>query len=99
MDHAPSPPTQIAALRRPALLVRAARIGLAGYRRARDLGRVLGAEPPRDSGTVVALLADMEAMMELRRRCGTGGYVPSVHVALLIALMAEHRVPDGGGSS
>ena len=98
MQHAAFPLPDIAGLRRPALLVQAARIGLAGYRRARDLGRVLGTEPPRHSGAVVALLAEMEAMMERHRRSGTGGYVPSVHVALLIALMAEHRVLEGGTS-
>lgn len=83
------PPPDLAALRRPALLVRTARIGVQAYRRGRDLGRILGAEPPPDRARTLAALGCLEDGMESRRRSGRGGYLPSAHVAVLIALIAE----------
>lgn len=76
---------------RPALLVRTARIGLGSYRRSRDLGRLLRIEDLPGPTDTLALLARIEADCEARRRAGTGGYLPSVHVAVLTALLAEAR--------
>ena len=89
MDHVPSPPTPIAALRRPALLVRAARIASRDYSRPRDLARILQAEPPAGSGPAASLLAEKEAALDRLRRDDRGGYQPSAHVAVLAALIAE----------
>jgi hypothetical protein len=89
MDHAPTRLARIAALRRPALLVRAARIASRAYRRPRDLARILQAEPPDAPGPAAILLAEREAALDRLRRDGREGYQPSAHVAVLAALIAE----------
>lgn len=95
-DHTGAAP--VPDLRRPALLVRAARIGLGGYRRARDLGRILGAPAPEQPGRALPALGALERDLELRRRTGVGGYLPSAHVAVLTALMAEARAAADPGA-
>lgn len=77
-------------LRRPRLLLCAARHGLAEYRRERDLARILAlAEVPR---RVVEALAEAEAAQEVARRAGATGYSCLRHVEVLIALLAELRL-------
>ena len=98
-DHlGPEPPTgPIGALRRPALLVRTARIAAPGYRRGRDLRRILGDEPPSDPAAALVRLAEIEGALEWRRRTGAGGYLPSAHVAVLAALIVEARAATDPG--
>ena len=80
------------AIRRPALLIRAARFGQAGYERRRDLRRVLRvAECPAPGPAAIALI-EAEAAAEAARRAGTAGYSVAAHVEVLIALMAEARL-------
>lgn len=98
MTEAPPPVPPAGDLRRPALLVRAARIGLGGYRRARDLGRILGAPAPHEPGQALPALGALEKDLEARRRSGIGGYQPSAHVAVLTALMAEARAAADPGA-
>ena len=81
---------QLADLRRPKLLIRAARCGLADYRRDRDLRRLLDAQPAPDRA-VRRLLTEEEAL-EATRRAGAAGYSVARHVEMLIALMAEVRL-------
>ncbi|MBC7132641.1 MAG: hypothetical protein H5U16_05990 [Roseovarius sp.] len=81
--------TRLGQLRRPPLMVRAARIGAAGYDRDRDLARLLGvgvAPPP-----IVALrhLLSIEAEAEHARRARAAGYRAARHVEILIAIMGE----------
>ncbi|HBG99039.1 MAG: hypothetical protein JKP98_06720 [Rhodobacteraceae bacterium] len=81
----------LSALRRPKLLLDAARHGQSGYRRERDLGRLLRAPRlPAAPRAIAALLAE-EDRMEEERRSGAGTYSLRRHVALLIALLAEAR--------
>jgi hypothetical protein len=82
-------------LRRPALLLRTARIALRFYRRERDLPRILGPAPPAEPPEALALLQLREAAIDLCRRHRTGGYLPSAHVAVLAALLAEARRAAG----
>lgn len=82
--------TKLAELRRPQLLIRAARFGLADYRRDRDLRRLLDAQPTPDRA-VRRLLCEEEAL-EATRRTGAAGYSVSRHIEILIALMAEVRL-------
>lgn len=82
-----------AADRRPRLLISAARHGLAEYRRARDLPRLLrGIEPGAD---VVQQLAALEFEAEAARRAGSPVWNCTRHVELLIALLAERRLRQG----
>ena len=77
----------LADLRRPQLLIRAARLGLADYRRDRDLRRLLDAQPS-PIRAVTRLLGE-EEVMEATRKSGAVDYSVSRHIEVLIALMAE----------
>ena len=78
-------------LRRPGLLIRAARHGLMEYDRKKHLRRVLpGIETP-PPGRAIAALAEREAQHEATRKAGVAGYSVARHLEALIALMAEIR--------
>lgn len=79
-------------LRRPKLLVRAARHGLSDYNRERDLRRLIGCSGVPSPARVTAQLLDLEAKLEQRRRTGEGVYEPTRHIEVLVALMAESRL-------
>lgn len=76
-------------LRRPRLLVQAARLGVADYRRDRDLRRIAGTAAAPDR--VLPALMDAEAALEQTRCAGDASYDIARHVEVLIALMAEAR--------
>ncbi|MEF3047760.1 DUF6477 family protein [Pseudotabrizicola sp. L79] len=83
-------PSALAHLRRPRLLVRAARFGVADYRRDRDLRRLIGRSArPEDA---VSLLLDAEGQMEENRKKGEATYSVAQHIEVLIALVAEARM-------
>lgn len=79
----------LADLRRPRLLVRAARHGLAHYRRQRDLRRVIGADAAGPVEAVLTRLIETEAQIEAMRQGGDAGYSVARHIETLIAMMAE----------
>lgn len=85
-------PTALATLRRPRLLVRAARFGLGDYRRERDLARLLQGGRPGGSAAVLWRLMELEERIEETRRSGSASYSVGRHIELLIALMAEARL-------
>ncbi|MBM9595538.1 DUF6477 family protein [Roseitranquillus sediminis] len=79
-------------LRRPRLLIRAARFGLRDYNRERDLKRLMKAETlPAPTRAISSLIAE-EARIEETRRARDAAYSPARHVELLIALIAEARL-------
>lgn len=84
-------PADLARLQRPRLLVRAARFGLADYRRERDLTRLLQGAQPKTPAAVLDKLIELEARQDERRRAADAGYSYGKHIELLIALMAEAR--------
>ena len=77
------------ALRRPNLLIRAARIGVESYRRERDLRRLLrtGRIPPAQAG--LQNLLTLEEELETNRQAGDSTYSITRHVEVLTALIAE----------
>lgn len=79
-----------AGLRRPRLLMSAARHGLGEYRRARDLLRLLGYCP--NAALAVEDLTRMEAEAEAARRAGSPAWSCTRHVEVLIALLAERAL-------
>ncbi|GGL80107.1 DUF6477 family protein [Wenxinia marina] len=81
--------TRVKALRRPRLLVSAARYGLEDYDRLRVLPRVLGGAAPGRPGPALMRLLDREVELDEQRRSGTADYKVAVHVETLIALMGE----------
>jgi hypothetical protein len=82
--------TMLASLRRPRLLMRAARFGLVEYRRERDLRRyVAGMASPEDT---VSSLMSVEARLEATRIAGDAAYSVARHIEVLIALLAEAQL-------
>ena len=78
-------------LHRPALLIRAARIGQRDYVRRRDLARILRTGRLPAPGAAIMALMEREAELDERRRDGASGYVAATHIDVLAALMAEAR--------
>lgn len=85
----PDPRSLLASLRRPRLLVRAARVGLADYRRDRDLRRLLATPRTPDVAEALPRLLAAEAAAEATRRSGDARYSFARHIELLIAVIAE----------
>ncbi|HDR29350.1 DUF6477 family protein [Rhodovulum sp.] len=83
--------TELSRLRRPRLMVQAARFGLADYRRDRDLARLLPGHRHSNPAAVIDRLIEIEAGMDERRCRGDAGYSYARHIEVLIALMAEAR--------
>ena len=81
----------LADLRRPQLLIRAARFGLSEYRRERDLKRLLDGQQPSPDRSVPRLLNEEERLEETRKS-GDAAYSIARHIEVLIALMAEVRL-------
>lgn len=79
--------TILANLRRPRLLIRAARFGLEDYRRDRDLPRFVAARTAIEA-TVAQLFAEEERLEEIRVT-GDINYPVGRHIEVLVALMAE----------
>ena len=80
----------LADLRRPQVLIRAARCGLADYRRDRDLRRLLDGKPSPDRA-VLRLLGEEERLEDIRQ-AGEASYSVTRHIVVLIALMSEVRL-------
>lgn len=76
-------------LRRPRLLVRAAKAGLAAYSRKRDLRRALKCEELPVIGAALSRLIAEEERLDQARRDGAADYDVQHHLLLLIALIAE----------
>lgn len=84
--------TTVAGLRRPRLLMQAARHGLGAYDRARHLPRLMRSLSLPPPAAAVRQLAAEEDRMEAARRDGEANYSVTGHVDLLIALLAEARL-------
>ncbi|MGY6409615.1 MAG: DUF6477 family protein [Alkalilacustris sp.] len=82
----------LAGLHRPRLLIRAARFGMADYRRTPSLRRMFAAAGAHAQRQIVALLLRREDEADQLRRAGDATYSVARHVDLLIALMAEARL-------
>ncbi|MDT8326232.1 MAG: DUF6477 family protein [Roseovarius sp.] len=84
--------TTLDSLRRPPLLIRAARIGVTEYRRAPHLRRYLGVGTLPRSGAALLQLIEIEAELERDRKTRAAGYSAAHHVDVLIAMMGEARL-------
>lgn len=82
---------KLADLKRPALLVRAARMGVTDYNRKRDLRRLTRVAVPPSARKSLPMLMDIEDKLELRRKTGDANYSLTRHVDILIAMMGEAR--------
>lgn len=79
-------------LRRPQLLIRAARYGLAEYQRDRDLKRLVRSPTVPSPRAALETLIEEEARIETVRKMGDATYSVSRHIELLVAMMAEARL-------
>lgn len=84
--------TLLDAIKRPRLLINAARIGLTDYRRDTHLPRHLGGDRPARSSDALRQLMILEKDMDDRRRANAADYSAARHVGLLIAMIAEARI-------
>jgi hypothetical protein len=84
--------TFVAELRRPRLLVRAARHGLQDYRRDRDLRRLIRAAAGVRPEVALEQLFVTEEALEATRRAGDATYSIAHHIEVLIAMMAEAQL-------
>ncbi|MEM9576810.1 MAG: DUF6477 family protein [Pseudomonadota bacterium] len=80
------------ALRRPTLLMRAARIGAEDYSRATHLPRLLGYGVLPRHGAALMRLMEVEAAMNEQRKSGDTSYSLVKHVDVLIAMVGEARI-------
>lgn len=85
----------LANLRRPRLLMHAARFGLGDYRRDRDLRRLVTCRLTPEE-TVPSLMT-LEADLEASRTAGATAYSAARHIDVLVALLAEARLLGRGG--
>ncbi|GFE63727.1 DUF6477 family protein [Litoreibacter roseus] len=79
-------------LKRPRLLVRAARHGLSDYNRTRDLRRIAGRNAAPGSRALIKSLVEKEESFEITRKDGCATYSIARHIEVLVALMAELRL-------
>ena len=79
-------------VKRPGLLIRAARIGAKDYHRGTHLLRLIGDTPPASGGAALMQLMDLEAEINECRENERAGYSPARHVDILIAMMGEARL-------
>ncbi|WP_324754601.1 DUF6477 family protein [Roseovarius sp. Pro17] len=79
-------------LRRPRLLIRAARIGAAEYRRDAHLRRHFGYGALPRSASALARLVEMEEVLNDQRQSDRTRYSATRHVEILIAMMGEARI-------
>lgn len=91
----PNSLTQLSGLKRPKLLLKAARFGLPAYRRTRDLARLLGGVNSARAKVMDALL-ELESGCESARRAGDVTYSARAHVEVLTAILAEARMDLAG---
>ncbi|MDA5556080.1 DUF6477 family protein [Shimia sp. MMG029] len=84
--------SQLATLRRPRLLIRAARAGTQDYTRNQHLKRVLGVtQTPRNLEALTRLMT-LEAELNEERRKNAASYSIVRHVDLMIAMMGEAQL-------
>jgi Family of unknown function (DUF6477) len=85
----------LASLRRPRLLMHAARFGLGDYRRDRDLRRLV--RVPASPEQTLPQLIEVEREIEDTRIAGDASYSVARHIDVLIALLAEAQLLRRGG--
>lgn len=79
-------------LKRPRLLIRAARLGQLDYNRDRDLRRLMRMPAAPSPEQALARLLAEEERLEAERREGDAGYNLPRHIEVLIAMIAEVRL-------
>ena len=79
-------------LKRPSLLVRAARHGIDSYDRNRHLGKYVDLTPLPGPGVALMKLFEIEREQNTARKLKSGTYAPADHINMLVAIMAEAQL-------
>ena len=87
-----NPAAILSNLRRPGLLIRAARFGLSEYNRDRDLRRLMKNVSPPSPARALGYLLEEEQRLEETRKAEDPTYSINRHIEILIAVMAEARL-------
>lgn len=80
---------QVMDLKRPNMLVQAARFGVDDYKRDRHLRRCLGKENLPSPGQALIALLDLEKQINRERETKANDYQAPKHIDVLTAIMAE----------
>ncbi|PZX18483.1 hypothetical protein LX81_01117 [Palleronia aestuarii] len=78
-------------IKRPRLLISAARFGLSAYNRDLEIPRLFVGESVPGPADLIRTLANMEMEIDVERRDRKATYSAQRHIAILVALMAESR--------
>ena len=84
--------SSVTSLRRPGLLISAARYALTDYRRGPHLRRCLGIGPLPRSGPALICLLELESLINAQRKRHDAAYSAARHVEVLTAIMGEARL-------
>ncbi len=84
--------SMVGSLKRPGLLVQAARFGVDNYDRTSSLPRLLRTLTSPRSGEAIVRLIEVEAECNTRRVEASAEYSAARHVEVLIALLGEARL-------
>ena len=84
--------SQVMSLKRPEILVRAARFGIDDYTRDKHLKRCLKKENLPTPGQALVVLLDIEKQLNSDRATKSGGYQVTKHIDILVAIMAEAQL-------
>ena len=76
-------------IRRPRILIKAAKIGLQYYKREKNLKILLKTNQTPTPETAIAWLVDAESSLNKDREKGAASYSLEQHIALLTALLNE----------
>ena len=84
--------TMLKTLKRPGLLMRAARLGAEEYRRSVHMPRLVGyGTLPRHNAALLQLM-EIEATLDAQRRSEDSAYSLLRHIDVLIAIVGEARI-------
>jgi len=76
-------------LKRPKILVRAARLGLSNYTRDTDLPRITRTHKSGSASATIDRLLNQEHRLENARKSGDASYSVHNHIRVLTAVLAE----------
>jgi hypothetical protein len=79
-------------LRRPQLLMRAARIGAQEYRRSANLPRLIGYGRMPNHAEAILKLIDIESELNTQRKAAESEYNLIRHIETMIAIVGEARL-------
>lgn len=91
--------TLISRLKRPALLVRTARHGIADFNRIVHLRRSLKTETLPSPGQAIIKLMELEAVLDAQRLAQRAEYSIARHIELLVAIMCEVNILKASNAS